>query len=130
MRKLNCLFMVIAVSLLAAAPFAAAQTASLTILHTNDTHGHMLPFSYPDSAASGRALQGLRVYNDLGGTAARATPRKRTRQGPAPRAGTPGRPAAGGAPDDQAAPAPPLPPASLSLPTAWSTSSDTRLREA
>ncbi len=24
-----------------------AQTASLTILHTNDTHGRLLPFSYP-----------------------------------------------------------------------------------
>ena len=79
-RKLNCLFMAIAVSLLAAAPFAAAQTASLTILHTNDTHGHMLPFSYPDSAASGRELQGLRVYKDIGGIARRATLIKHIRQ--------------------------------------------------
>ena len=41
-------------------PAAFAQPVSLTILHTNDTHGHLLPFSYPDAAASGRELQGLR----------------------------------------------------------------------
>ena len=44
-----------------------------------DTHGHLLPFSYPDSAASGRELQGLRTYKDIGGIARRATLVKRIR---------------------------------------------------
>jgi 2',3'-cyclic-nucleotide 2'-phosphodiesterase (5'-nucleotidase family) len=61
-----------------AAP-AWAQAVPLTILHTNDTHGHLLPFSYPDSAA-GRELQGLRTYKDIGGIARRATLVKRIRQ--------------------------------------------------
>jgi len=62
----------------AGAPSAGAQTARLTILHTNDTHGHLLPFSYPD--ARGRELQGLRTYTDIGGIARRATLVKRIRQ--------------------------------------------------
>ncbi len=63
---------------LAAAP-AAAQTASLTILHTNDTHSHLMPFSYPDAAA-GRELQGLGVMKDIGGIARRATLVKQIRR--------------------------------------------------
>ena len=59
---------------------AGAQTVPLTILHTNDTHGHLLPFSYPDSAGTGRELQGLRTYKDIGGIARRATLVKRIRQ--------------------------------------------------
>jgi 5'-nucleotidase len=65
--------------LLSISPVAVAQTEQLTILHTNDTHGHLLPFSYPDSAAAGRELQGLRVYKDIGGIARRATLVKRIR---------------------------------------------------
>jgi 5'-nucleotidase/UDP-sugar diphosphatase len=56
-----------------------AQAVPLTILHTNDTHGHLLPFTYPDSAA-GQELQGLRIYKDIGGIARRATLVKRIRQ--------------------------------------------------
>lgn len=58
---------------------AGAQSVSLTILHTNDTHGHLLPFSYPDSALGGSELQGLKVYKDIGGIARRATLVKRIR---------------------------------------------------
>jgi 2',3'-cyclic-nucleotide 2'-phosphodiesterase (5'-nucleotidase family) len=78
--KLNRFLATFVVTLLALAPMAAAQTVSLTILHTNDTHGHMQPFSYPDSAASGRELQGLRVYKNIGGIARRAALVKRIRQ--------------------------------------------------
>jgi 5'-nucleotidase len=67
------------IALLSLAPLAVAQTVSLTILHTNDTHGHLLPFSYPDSAASGRELQGLRIYKNIGGIARRATLVKQVR---------------------------------------------------
>jgi len=79
-RRLNCLVVTLAASLVALAPIAAAQTASLTILHTNDTHGHLLPFTYPDSAASGRELQGMRVHKDIGGIARRATLVKQVRE--------------------------------------------------
>ena len=80
MSKLNRLAAALVVALLALAPAAFAQTASLTILHTNDTHGHLFPFSYPDAAASGREMQGMRVYRDIGGIARRATLVKQVRQ--------------------------------------------------
>ncbi len=73
MNKLTRLVAGLAIALLAAALPAGAQTASLTILHTNDTHGHLLPFSYPDSAEASGELQGLRTYKDIGGIARRAT---------------------------------------------------------
>jgi 5'-nucleotidase / UDP-sugar diphosphatase len=79
-RNLNRYLAVLAVALLALAPIATAQTASLTILHTNDTHGHLVPFSYPDAAAAGRELQGMRVYKDIGGIARRATLVRQIRQ--------------------------------------------------
>jgi 5'-nucleotidase len=78
-NKLTRLLAGLTIVLLSLAPLAAAQTVSLTILHTNDTHGHLLPFSYPDSAASGRELQGLRTYKDIGGIARRATLVRRVR---------------------------------------------------
>jgi len=59
---------------------AEAQQAALTILHTNDTHGHLLPFSYPDSAAGSSELQGLGVHRNIGGIARRATLVKRIRE--------------------------------------------------
>jgi 5'-nucleotidase / UDP-sugar diphosphatase len=70
---------VIAAALLAA-PAAVAQPVSLTILHTNDTHGHLMPFSYPDAAASGREFQGMRTFKNIGGIARRATLVKQIRQ--------------------------------------------------
>ncbi len=88
MRTLKPILAALAIALLALAPVAAAQTATLTILHTNDTHGHLLPFSYPDAAAAGRELQGMRVYRDIGGIARRATLVKQIRQELAAR-GTP-----------------------------------------
>jgi 5'-nucleotidase/UDP-sugar diphosphatase len=45
----------------------------LTILHTNDTHGHLLPFSYPSVVPAGSALEALRVRGNIGGVARRAT---------------------------------------------------------
>ena len=51
----------------------SAQQVSLTILHTNDTHGHLLPFSYPSVVPSGSELEGLKVRTDIGGIARRAT---------------------------------------------------------
>jgi 2',3'-cyclic-nucleotide 2'-phosphodiesterase (5'-nucleotidase family) len=59
-------------SLLAAGLFAA-QTATLTILHTNDTHGHLLPFSYPNILPDGSQEAQMPVRTDIGGIARRAT---------------------------------------------------------
>lgn len=78
-NKLTRLFAGLTIALLSLAPLASGQTVSLTILHTNDTHGHLLPFSYPDSAAAGHELQGLRTYKDIGGIARRATLVQRVR---------------------------------------------------
>ncbi len=50
----------------------SAQQVSLTIFHTNDTHGHLLPFSYPSVVPLGSELDGLKVRTDIGGIARRA----------------------------------------------------------
>jgi 5'-nucleotidase len=73
-------FAILLLGLAFSASVAGAQGVPLTILHTNDTHGHLLPFSYPDVAAESRELQGLRPYKDIGGIARRATLVKRIRQ--------------------------------------------------
>jgi 5'-nucleotidase / UDP-sugar diphosphatase len=52
---------------------SAPQVAKLTILHTNDTHGHLLPFSYPQGPAAGAGLESLRERTNIGGIARRAT---------------------------------------------------------
>ncbi len=52
---------------------AAAETAALTILHTNDTHGRLLPFRYPTMGRSGQDLETLPTGVELGGIARRAT---------------------------------------------------------
>jgi 2',3'-cyclic-nucleotide 2'-phosphodiesterase (5'-nucleotidase family) len=51
---------------------AAQSTARLTILHTNDTHGHLLPFSYPAVAPDGSVVASLKERRDIGGVARRA----------------------------------------------------------
>jgi 5'-nucleotidase/UDP-sugar diphosphatase len=48
-----------------------AQSVSLTILHTNDTHGHLRPFSYP-SQPRDPELKGMETSR-IGGIARRAT---------------------------------------------------------
>jgi 5'-nucleotidase / UDP-sugar diphosphatase len=58
----------------------AQQQVSLTILHSNDTHGHLLPFSYPSMVPAGSELAGLRMRTNIGGIARRATVVKRLRQ--------------------------------------------------
>jgi 2',3'-cyclic-nucleotide 2'-phosphodiesterase (5'-nucleotidase family) len=60
--------------------FAGAQQASLTILHTNDTHSHLLPFSYPATNTSSAGMEGMKYRRDIGGIARRATLAKRLRE--------------------------------------------------
>ncbi len=71
MKRLALLVIVAALSLLALAP-APGDVVSLTILHTNDTHGHLLPFSYPTIVPRGSELEGLAVRQNIGGIARRA----------------------------------------------------------
>jgi len=51
----------------------AADAVRLTVLHTNDTHGHLLPFSYPNVTQPGAALAAMRERRDIGGIARRAS---------------------------------------------------------
>jgi len=65
-----------------------AQQVSLTVLHTNDTHSHLLPFSYPSIAQAGSTVAALRVRQNIGGIARRATLAKRVRDEVQRRGGT------------------------------------------
>ena len=52
---------------------AGQRYVKLTILHTNDTHSHLLPFSYPTKViVEGKELS-LPYHDDIGGIARRAT---------------------------------------------------------
>ncbi|HWD40292.1 MAG TPA: bifunctional UDP-sugar hydrolase/5'-nucleotidase [Fimbriimonas sp.] len=62
---------VVALALLGA--ISLAQDVKLTILHTNDTHGHLLPYSYPDVFNPGSDLALLKDRHDIGGAARRST---------------------------------------------------------
>ncbi|MBM3492748.1 MAG: bifunctional metallophosphatase/5'-nucleotidase [Armatimonadetes bacterium] len=44
----------------------------LTILHTNDTHGHLLPFNYPETFDRDSVLARLSARRNIGGIARRA----------------------------------------------------------
>jgi 2',3'-cyclic-nucleotide 2'-phosphodiesterase (5'-nucleotidase family) len=68
------ILLALALALLSLQPTRAsvAGTARLTILHTNDTHGHLLPFSYPQGPAGGPGMEGLNVRTNVGGIARRA----------------------------------------------------------
>ncbi len=68
--------------------FVSAQQVSLTILHTNDTHGHLLPFSYPSAAAPESELAAMQERRNIGGIARRATLVKRLRMQLEPRGTT------------------------------------------
>lgn len=74
LRLAASLLLALAVSVSLAVGQAPPKTVALTILHTNDTHGHLLPFSYADAtAATDRQMQGMRVHRNIGGIARRAT---------------------------------------------------------
>jgi 2',3'-cyclic-nucleotide 2'-phosphodiesterase (5'-nucleotidase family) len=64
----------LALSLLSSAAVAKpGDTKSFTILHSNDHHGHLLPFSYPDRVPAGDDIAQLTARKDIGGIARRAT---------------------------------------------------------
>ena len=49
------------------------RSVNLTILHTNDTHGHLLPYSYPETFDPESDLARLKSRKNIGGAARRAT---------------------------------------------------------
>ncbi len=49
------------------------SSVKLTILHTNDTHGHLLPYSYPQTDDPGMEVAHLERQTNIGGAARRAT---------------------------------------------------------
>lgn len=59
---------------------AAPPAVRLTILHTNDTHGHLLPFSYPQDTSADPEMAGLRQRTNIGGIARRAALVQRIRR--------------------------------------------------
>lgn len=68
-----CLLALVLPTLALPAPVAPQpRTARLTILHTNDTHGHLMPFSYPTIVQAGSELEKLKDRKDIGGIARRA----------------------------------------------------------
>ena len=58
------------------------RSVNLTILHTNDTHGHLLPYSYPETFDSNSDLARLPTRANIGGAARRATLVKKIRREP------------------------------------------------
>jgi 2',3'-cyclic-nucleotide 2'-phosphodiesterase (5'-nucleotidase family) len=68
----------VVLSCLASLPGVAAER--LTILHTNDVHGHLRPFSYPAIAMRDSRIADLPAWRDIGGIARRATLAARIRE--------------------------------------------------
>jgi 5'-nucleotidase/UDP-sugar diphosphatase len=58
------------------------RTVKFTILHTNDTHGHILPHSYPETFEPNSPLSRLKSRRHIGGAARRATLVKQIRREP------------------------------------------------
>ncbi len=52
---------------------AAPEYRGITIMHTNDTHGHLIPFSYPGPEDIGDVNAPESLYRNIGGIARRAT---------------------------------------------------------
>lgn len=61
------------------ASWSSPEYRGVTILYTNDTHDHLLPFSYPDPLNSRVAYASMPFIKDIGGIARRATLANRIR---------------------------------------------------
>jgi len=61
------------------ASLSSDASERLTILHTNDVHGHLRPFSYPEIALRDSRITDLPARRDIGGIARRATLAARVR---------------------------------------------------
>lgn len=59
--------------LLVSSAWCRSEYRGITILHTNDTHGHLIPFSYPEPMNDEDPVAQLAVIRDVGGIARRVT---------------------------------------------------------
>jgi 5'-nucleotidase / UDP-sugar diphosphatase len=73
MNRLFRIVLVATMLLLCIATASATEPVRLTILHTNDTHGHLLPFNCPERVPPGSGIAGPAKRRDIGGIARRAT---------------------------------------------------------
>jgi 5'-nucleotidase / UDP-sugar diphosphatase len=80
MKKSAKLFALFLFTLLCSTAVIFAQNVSLTILHTNDTHGRLMPFSYPSAVPPGSEYAAIPVRTNIGGIARRATLAKKLRE--------------------------------------------------
>ena len=68
--------LLLACALVAFAPtysWCSPEYRAVTILHTNDTHGHLLPFSFPEPPGPDADYAAMPAIKDIGGIARRAT---------------------------------------------------------
>ena len=79
MRRSRGFILISIIFVLLLAAEGIAKPVALTILHTNDTHGHLMPFSYPGMVQAGSDLAGVEIRSDIGGIARRATLVRRIR---------------------------------------------------
>jgi 5'-nucleotidase/UDP-sugar diphosphatase len=74
MKKwVGCFSLAVSLLITLVAGPSLAQTTALTILHTNDTHSHLFPFSYPAAIDPCAPTQALPGRSNIGGIARRAT---------------------------------------------------------
>jgi 2',3'-cyclic-nucleotide 2'-phosphodiesterase (5'-nucleotidase family) len=87
LRKIFQLLVIVFVSLCSISA-AADDPVMLTVLHTNDTHGRLLPFSYPERVSPGSESAALTQRTNIGGIARRAALAQRIRSEQKARNGT------------------------------------------
>lgn len=87
-RRLFAVPLLLAALTVVAVAQAPGGDVSLVILHTNDTHGHLLPFSYPAIVPEGSELSSLPARRDIGGIARRAALASKIRAAAAARGAT------------------------------------------
>ena len=69
----KCTVLTIALLLACAPSWTAPEYRGITLLYTNDTHGHLLPFSFPEPINPQEGYASMPDRTDIGGIARRAT---------------------------------------------------------
>ena len=87
-RQMPGALLILLLALFYAVSAGADNPVELTILHTNDTHGRLLPFSYPELASPGSDMAQLVQRRNIGGIARRAALAQRIRKEQESRGGT------------------------------------------
>lgn len=72
-RRILGLLVPLVISLYSISAWGTPEYRQITILYTNDTHGHLLPFSYPDPTNDFMRQLVPSIHKNIGGIARRAT---------------------------------------------------------